>query len=88
MPYVCSTKIINLKNKKMANMSYCRFENTAKDLRDCYNAIRNGEIYELSEYEIEGLRDILELSKDIIEMEGTIDCGIEDSERELKELED
>jgi len=72
----------------MANMSYCRFENTAKDLRDCYKAIRNGEIYEMGEYEIEGLRDILELSKQICEMEGNINSGILDSERELKELEE
>ena len=27
----------------MANMSYCRFENTARDLRDCVQAIENGE---------------------------------------------
>lgn len=24
------------------NMSYCRFENTAKDLRDCYENMDNG----------------------------------------------
>ena len=40
-------------------MSYCRFENTARDLRDCVNAIRNGETDELNDYEVEGLpRDI------------------------------
>ena len=26
----------------MGNMSYCRFENTARDLRDCLDAIENG----------------------------------------------
>ena len=25
----------------MANMSYCRFENTLRDLRDCYNNMDN-----------------------------------------------
>ncbi len=25
----------------MANMSYCRFENTYRDLQDCYNNINN-----------------------------------------------
>jgi hypothetical protein len=27
----------------MANMSYCRMENTASDLKDCVDAIENGE---------------------------------------------
>ena len=26
----------------MANMSYCRFENTYRDLMDCLNALQNG----------------------------------------------
>lgn len=26
----------------MANMSYCRFENTNSDLRDCFNALGEG----------------------------------------------
>ena len=28
----------------MGNMSYCRFENTARDLKDCVQAINNGEM--------------------------------------------
>ena len=72
----------------MANMSYCRFENTSKDLKDCYNAIRNGETYEMENYEIEGLRDILELSKQICEMQDSINHAIKDSEKALKEIED
>lgn len=27
----------------MSNMSYCRFQNTRKDLDDCIDAIQNGE---------------------------------------------
>ena len=27
----------------MGNMSYCRFENTSRDLQDCLSAIYNGE---------------------------------------------
>ena len=53
----------------MGNMSYCRFENTARDLQDCVNAINRGEIVELNEYEVEGLRDILNMSNEIIDME-------------------
>ena len=53
----------------MGNMSYCRFENTARDLRDCVNAIRNGETDELNEYEVQGLRRIIDMSNDIVDME-------------------
>ena len=48
-------------------MSYCRFENTARDLQDCVNAINRGETDELNEYEVEGLKDILDLALNIIE---------------------
>ena len=50
-------------------MSYYRFENTARDLQDCINAINRGETDELNDYEVEGLRDILEMSNEIIDME-------------------
>ena len=48
-------------------MSYCRFENTARDLADCVNAINRGETDELNNYEIHGLKDILDLAERIIE---------------------
>jgi hypothetical protein len=36
----------------MGNMSYCRFENTLKDLRDCYKDMTGGTPFdELSEEE-------------------------------------
>jgi hypothetical protein len=36
----------------MGNMSYCRFENTLKDLRDCYKDMTGGTRFdELSEEE-------------------------------------
>ena len=50
-------------------MSYCRFENTANDLADCVNAIRRGQTEELNQYEVQGLRRLLDLSNDIIEDE-------------------
>ena len=44
----------------MGNMSYCRFENTARDLKDCLNAIQNNEIHDLSSmHEVNGLEDLL-----------------------------
>jgi hypothetical protein len=48
----------------MANMSYCRFENTFKDLYDCYQAVLNmdGESYEeLSDGERSYLESLREL---------------------------
>ena len=48
-------------------MSYCRMENTARDLLDCVNAIEDGEYTpgEMSASEMRGLRDIVELAEAI-----------------------
>jgi len=56
----------------MSNMSYCRFENTSRDLMDCVDAIKNNETEELSEYEITGLRDLLEYARTIVDLEDNI----------------
>ena len=64
----------------MGNMSYCRFENTARDLADCVSAVNRGEIDELNEYEIQGLLNILSLCNDMLENEDYIHETIEDDE--------
>ena len=64
----------------MGNMSYCRFENTANDLRDCVNAIRRGEYDELNDYEVEGLKEILHLAQLIIDDHDFIKEILEDYE--------
>ena len=61
-------------------MSYCRFENTARDLADCVSAVNRGEIDELNEYEVQGLLDILSLCNDMLENEDYIHETIEDDE--------
>ena len=66
-------------------MSYCRFENTARDLRDCVNAIRRGEYDELNEYEVEGLQEILFLAQEIVDDHDFIKEIIEDYEEENNE---
>ena len=49
-------------------MSYCRFENTSKDLGDCLDAIENGvNIKDLSPYETSGLKDLLDYCEAILE---------------------
>ena len=51
----------------MSNMSYCRFENTARDLEDCLDAIQSGEINDLgSQYEVDALEELLDLCKEIV----------------------
>lgn len=42
----------------MANMSYCRFTNTSKDLMDCLRALDDG--YELSDFEIRAGKGMFE----------------------------
>ena len=51
----------------MSNMSYCRFENTSRDLGDCLDAIENEEHKDLSDYEVRGLRDLLDYCEAILE---------------------
>ena len=56
----------------MPNMSYCRFENTARALQDCVNAIQENEVSDLSTYEVNGLAEIQLLAMDIISMQDEI----------------
>jgi len=52
----------------MANMSYCRFENTARDLQDCVSAIENGNVYDFNEYELNGFEKLIRLAEEIVDM--------------------
>ena len=45
----------------MANMSYCRFENTLRDLRDCYNNMNN----DLSKSEFYARKQMIEMCANI-----------------------
>ena len=58
----------------MGNMSYCRYENTAKDLMDCVNALYEADVEEplSSAYEYLGLSRLLDNAKKIVEMEDII----------------
>lgn len=50
-------------------MSYCRFENTLQDLRDCYEEMRNENINEnLSRSESRSFANLVELCREITEM--------------------
>jgi hypothetical protein len=60
----------------MSNMSYCRFENTARDLSDCFNEVekaisKDASFHEfvnmLSEYERDAFRQMIDTCKDFVE---------------------
>jgi uncharacterized protein YfkK (UPF0435 family) len=54
----------------MANMSYCRFENTYNDLNDCYEAMNEHE--DLSESEMKHLKWMIEMCQNIVDDFGYI----------------
>jgi len=62
----------------MANMSYCRFENTVRDMRDCINAIEYGECDSLSSYEISALKKFKEMGDEINRLDIDIDLILEE----------
>ncbi len=64
----------------MPNMSYCRFENTVMDIKDCINAIEEGDTDELSSYEVNALRRFKELGDEIKRLDIDIDLILEDYE--------
>lgn len=54
----------------MANMSYCRFQNTLPDLKDCIRAIENledGPAEGLSDEEAEAAEDLFAACKEYVE---------------------
>lgn len=51
----------------MANMSYCRFQNTLNDLADCESALCDESFDDLSEEEQKACRRMYRLCKQFIE---------------------
>ena len=62
-------------------MSYCRFENTLADMRDCLYALQDGlDAEELSEYEISALRNFADTAAQIASFDNNIENVIEEFE--------
>lgn len=61
----------------MANMSYCRFENTLSDLEDCRDALDRGD--SLSEREVGKAKALIALCREIV---GNYDDDYVDSLKE------
>ena len=49
----------------MSNMSYCRFENTLADLRDCLDNLDQFDSGELSKFEARSAHQLIKLAKQI-----------------------
>ena len=64
----------------MPNMSYCRFENTTRDMQDCLDAIEDGDTKDLSRYEASALREFLALADVIKDYEPDIEAILEEYE--------
>jgi hypothetical protein len=62
----------------MSNMSYCRFENTSRQLQDVVDAIHESDCNDdLSKYEQDGLEVILDLAYEVIGLKDKISNIIE-----------
>lgn len=51
----------------MSNMSYCRFENTLLALQDCYGALEDGDIDDMSPEEERAMKQLIKLCGDLHE---------------------
>mgnify|MGYP001605132444 FL=1 len=70
----------------MANMSYCRYENTSKQLQDCVDTLMYSDCSEdLSIYEIRGLKDLQLLAMDIVNLEDKIENIIDNNKKRYHE---
>ena len=70
----------------MANMSYCRFQNTYRDLQDCLNAMNNNGADTLSDDELTAARMMLQLCEDFVHCYE--DEIIDENEKRIKEVEE
>lgn len=81
----------------MSNMSYCRFQNTVSDLRDCHEALsdlRVGDIEKLSEEELRAAKKLaivcLRIVTDLADEAGLVtelpeECDLEESVQRIND---
>jgi hypothetical protein len=50
----------------MANMSYCRFENTYRDLVDCLQALNDSGVDSLSDRELQYAKMMIQVCENIV----------------------
>jgi len=49
------------------NMSYCRFENTVRDMRDCLENIEEYDFTNSSDYENTAFKEFFELCQEVLD---------------------
>ena len=70
----------------MGNMSYCRFENTAQDLRDCEEALQgNPGFDDMSRQELEAVWELLDLCESINSMRDGVEHSLEYLARRMEQ---
>lgn len=69
----------------MANMSYCRFENTYRDLRDCYYALEDRGPEELSDSELNHARHMMKICENILNYSEQVNDEVEFRASEVNE---
>ena len=65
------------------NLIFCRFENTARALRDCVSVIQDDDVNDLDIYEVNGLAELQLLAMDIIAMQDEIGRIIDSNKERL-----
>lgn len=50
-------------------MSYCRFENTVKAMRDCMYAMDDGDLYDFSTAELIYFKKFFDIAQEILDQE-------------------
>tara|TARA_R110002012_G_scaffold52944_2_gene136047 strand:+ start:2687 stop:2890 length:204 start_codon:yes stop_codon:yes gene_type:complete len=61
----------------MRDMNYCRFEDTVTELRDCLEGIENEEFNDLSNKEVDSLKELLTIAQAITEHDHIIKRAIQ-----------
>lgn len=75
----------------MSNMSYCRFENTANDLRDCVDAMEEAgsmEELDLSRSELSSFKWMRSLCQRFLEAAEHLENSAEDEEYDVDEAQE
>ena len=66
----------------MGNMSYCRFENTANDLRDCVDELFSyGVDNDMSMSELKALKKMMGMARDILDYADEVEDAINKQEK-------
>tara|TARA_R100001443_G_scaffold16540_2_gene26620 strand:- start:5 stop:217 length:213 start_codon:yes stop_codon:yes gene_type:complete len=61
----------------MANMSYCRFENTLRDLQDCIWSLEDGEADNISGTELRSAIEMVTACREFLDLQWKLDSIVD-----------